>query len=124
MRKLESLIKDLAKANKRLKEVVSLKLTRINRDATIQRFEFCFELAWKTIQAYIREQGLDCKSPKNCLRMAAELDLIEELVDWFAYLEARNLISHTYNEKLANKVYRQARKFPLEIDNLLKTIKR
>ena len=38
--KLNNLIKNLKKANQRLKEVIELKPTRINKDATIQRFEF------------------------------------------------------------------------------------
>ena len=124
MTKLKSLIKNLTKANKRLKEAAGLKPSQINRDATIQRFEFCFELAWKTIQTYVRSQGLECKSPKNCFRVGAELALIKEPKIWFEYMEARNLVAHTYNEKLANKVYRQAIKFPLEIDSLLKGIKK
>ena len=40
MTKLNNLIKNLKKANQRLKEVIELKPTRINKDATIQRFEF------------------------------------------------------------------------------------
>ena len=123
MTKLKSLIKNLTKANKRLKEAVGLKQTRINKDATIQRFEFCFELAWKTIQTYVRDQGLECKSPKNCFRVGAESELIGDPRVWFEYLEARNLIAHAYNEKLADKVYTQAIKLPLEIDNLLQKIK-
>jgi len=123
MTKLKNLIKNLVKANKRLKEAVKLKQTRINKDATIQRFEFCFELAWKTIQAYVRDQGIECKSPKNCFRVGAELDLVKDPKIWFEYLEARNLVVHTYNEKLADRVYRQAIKLPSEIDDLLKKIK-
>ena len=123
MTKLESLIADLTAAIKRLKEAARLKPTPISRDATIQRFEFCFELAWKTIQAYVRDQGLEGKSPKSCLRIAVELGLIANLEDWFGYLEARNLIAHTYNEDLADKVYNTAVKFPVEIDKLLKNIK-
>ena len=45
MTKLENLIKDLTKANERLKEAIGLEPTRIHKDATIQRFEFTFELA-------------------------------------------------------------------------------
>lgn len=123
MTKLKNLTKDLTRANKRLKEAGNLKPTQINKDATLQRFEFCFELSWKLIQAYVKDQGLECRSPKNCFRLGAELELIKDPKVWFKYLEARNLISHTYNEKLANRVYRQAVKFPLEIDNLLKQIK-
>lgn len=123
MTKLQSLIKDLSKANKRLKEAVRLKPTRINKDATIQRFEFCFELTWKTIQAYVRDQGLECKSPKNCFRVGAKLEVIGDPKIWFEYLEAKNLVAHTYNEKLADKVYHQAIKLPSKIDNLLQKIK-
>ncbi len=122
MTKSESLIKDLKKANQRLKEATEAKPTRMNRDATIQRFEFTFELAWKTIQEYVRDQGLDCKSPKNCIREGGRLELIENVEKWFKFLDNRNLIAHTYNEKLANKVYRKALKFPQEIDGLLESL--
>ncbi|MGB9706468.1 MAG: nucleotidyltransferase substrate binding protein [Microgenomates group bacterium] len=47
MTKLESQYQDLQKAYLRLKEAVALPPTIINRDATIQRFEFTFELCWK-----------------------------------------------------------------------------
>ena len=122
MTKLENLIKNLKKANQRLKESVSLKPTRINKDASIQRFEFTFELSWKTIQFYIKDQGLDCKSPKSCMREGARLEIIENLKNWFEYLKARNFIAHTYNEKLADKVYREAKKFPREVNNLLRKL--
>lgn len=120
MTKLENLKEDLSKANKRLKEASELEPTRIYKDATIQRFEFTFELAWETMQEYIRDQGFDCKSPKSCFRTAAEIDLIKNIEIWFEYLKARNLITHTYNEKLSDEVYNKAIKFSAEVDNLLK----
>ena len=122
MSKLENLIKNLSEANQRLKEAVAAEPTRMNKDATIQRFEFCFELSWKTIQEYIRDQGFDCKSPKNCIREAARLEIIDNLENWFEFLDKRNLIAHTYNESLANEVYKSAISFPSEIDKLLKKI--
>lgn len=120
--KLANLIQDLRKANQRLKEAVKARPTRMNKDATIQRFEFCFELTWKTIQAYIRDQGLDCKSPKNCLREAVRLELIKNIKKWFKLLDNRNLIAHTYNEKLADRIYKATKELPPEIDNLLKNL--
>jgi len=122
MTELESLIKNLKKANQRLKEMIELSSTRINKDATIQRFEFTFELAWKTIRAFVRDQGFDCNSPKSCIREAGRLEIIEEVEKWFKFLDNRNLIAHTYNAKMANKIYRQALKFPREIDKLLEKI--
>jgi len=120
MTKLENLREDLSEASQRLKEASELESTRIHKDATIQRFEFTFELAWKTMQEYIRDQGLDCKSPKSCFGTAAEIGLIKDLEIWFEYLKARNFIAHTYNEKLADEVYSKAIKFCAEVDNLLK----
>jgi len=123
MSKFQNLIEDLEKANQRLKEAVLLESTRIHKDATIQRFEFTFELAWKTIQEYIGNQGLDCKSPKNCLREAGRLEIIDDVEKWFKFLDNRNLIAHTYNEEIADKIYQQAIQFPPEVDSLLKKIK-
>lgn len=122
MTKLQSLIEDLRKAHQRLREATKAKPTRMNKDATIQRFEFAFELAWKTIQEYIRDQGFDCKSPKNCIREGARLEIIDNPEIWFKFLDYRNLISHTYNEKTADKIYKEAVKFPKEVDKLLKKI--
>lgn len=123
MTKLENLTKDFKKANKRLKEACKSKPTRMNKDATIQRFEFTFELAWKTIQEYIKDQGFDCKSPKNCIREGARLEIIDNPEDWFEFLRKRNLIAHTYNEKLADKIYKKALKFPKEVNKLLEKLK-
>ncbi len=122
MNKTENLVKELKKANQRLKEMVSLEDTRINKDATIQRFEFSFELAWKTMQSYIRDEGFDCKSPKSCMREAARLGMINDPEKWFCFLDERNLIAHTYNEELADKVYQQALKFPKEVNELLEKL--
>ena len=119
MTKLQNLREDLIKAGRRLKEASELEPTRIHKDATIQRFEFTFELAWKTMQEYIKDQGFDCKSPKSCFRKAAEIGLIENVETWFEYLKARNFIAHTYNEKLSDEVYNKAVKFHKEVGRLL-----
>ncbi len=119
---LQILIKNLKKANSRLKEATKAPPTQLNKDATLQRFEFTFELSWKTIQAYMRDQGLDCLSPKSCIREAARLGLIENPKTWLEFLEARNLIAHTYNQRVANKIYKKALKFPQEVENLLKNL--
>jgi len=120
MTELKSLIKDLKKVGQRLKEAVRARPTRMNKDATIQRFEFTFELAWKTIQAYVIDQGFDCNSPKSCIREGARLEIIDNPEIWFEYLKARNLIAHTYNEKMADKIYKKSLTFPKEVDKLLK----
>ena len=37
-------------------------------DATIQRFEFCFELAWKLMKTVLEYEGIDVNSPRSCIR--------------------------------------------------------
>lgn len=54
----------------RFKEALSAPETGPNRDASIQHFEFCFELAWKVIQEKSRAEWLDCYSPKSCMKLA------------------------------------------------------
>ncbi|MBI3194872.1 MAG: nucleotidyltransferase substrate binding protein [Ignavibacteriae bacterium] len=43
-----------------LKELTIVKdFSEIEIDATIQRFEVAYELAWKTLQDFLEEQGYD-----------------------------------------------------------------
>ncbi len=120
--KKDALIKNFTKALKALKEAISLAPTRINKDATIQRFEFCFELSWKSAQEFLKDQGIICKSPKDCFRRAADYGLIKSPKPWFEFLEARNLVAHTYNEKMADRIYKKAIKFPKAAEKLLKNL--
>ena len=61
------------KAMDRLREG-SLKMDVLDdlaRDGLIQRFEFTFELAWKTLKSCFEEEGLmGLNSPKTVLREA------------------------------------------------------
>ena len=42
----------------------------IVRDAAIQRFEFTFELVWKTLQLYLEHEGLESSGPRAVLKRA------------------------------------------------------
>ena len=91
----------------KLKEGV-LKLDNSNdllRDGLIQRFEFTFELAWKTLQACFEDEGLTgLNSPKTVLREAFSAGLIKDDELWLEMLNDRNSTAHIYSEKLAIEI--------------------
>jgi nucleotidyltransferase substrate binding protein (TIGR01987 family) len=93
----------------------------LERDGVIQRFEYTFELCWKSIRKLLLSQGRNevSGSPKPLLRDALEEGLIDNLELWFNFLEARNHIAHTYNEKQAQQVYQYAQSFAPHAEALL-----
>ncbi|MGA7979219.1 MAG: nucleotidyltransferase substrate binding protein [Chromatiaceae bacterium] len=95
----------LGKALTRLDEALALAETDVTRDAAIQRFEFCYELAWKAVREALVHQGLSCTSPRGCLRDAFKQGWVADETTWLTALEDRNLTSHTYDEALARAIY-------------------
>lgn len=92
------------KALARMDEVVTLwhsrKLSDLERDGMIQRFEYTQELAWKLLKNYIEYQGeAQLGGSRDTIRQAFRLGLIENSEPWFDMLESRNLTSHVYDEE-------------------------
>lgn len=79
----------------------------LERDGVIQRFEYTFELCWKSIRRCLLFLGRAevSASPRPLLRDALTEHLIDDIEAWFAYLEARNLTSHIYHREQAEKVF-------------------
>lgn len=93
------------------------------RDACIQRFEFTFELAWKSLKRILSYRGVEVNSPRQTFRYAAKEGLISDPEHWFVFLEKRNLTTHTYNQSSANEIYRSLDDFYVEVENLLRRMK-
>ncbi|MBN1960395.1 MAG: nucleotidyltransferase substrate binding protein [Deltaproteobacteria bacterium] len=104
-RRLFERIAEYKKALARLQQALQEPENELIRDAVIQRFEFTFELAWKTIKLYLEFQNIEVRSPRDTLREALKLGLIDDGNVWSLLLEKRNLTSHTYDENLAIEVY-------------------
>lgn len=81
----------------------------IVRDAVIQRFEYCFELAWKYVAVYLQEKSgvvPEQHSPNYIFRKACFVGLISEAETSQALLMVidRNKMSHTYKEEVADYI--------------------
>lgn len=79
------------------------------RDATIQRFEYSFELCWKTVKIYLAEQyGEASLSPKESFRLLGkhhELTM-EEVEQCLKMVDDRNRTTHTYDEQFIAALYK------------------
>lgn len=110
MKKVKFLLQ-LKDANLRLEEALQESMDNpLAIDGTIQRFEFCFELSWKTLKIYLEEDGILCNSPKSCLKEAYTAQIIFDEAGWLELLEARNLTVHVYDQKMAEKIYSSIKK--------------
>lgn len=96
-----------------------------DRAAIIQAFEFCYELAWKTVKKVLEIQGLDLvqNSPKGIFREAAINGLIDDPKLWFEFIKSRNLTAHTYQEEVSINVYSKMDEFRDEMEKLLPKIR-
>ena len=104
--KFDNLLRQLKDAYARFEEVMQKKKTMIIRDSAIQRFEFTFELIWKTLKAYLQKQGAkELFFPRDVLKSAYQAKLIEDNPQWLKMLETRNLTSHLYKESMAEQAY-------------------
>ena len=93
-----------------LKEILNTPYTVVVRDATIQRFEYTFELCWKTFSLYLQEiHGIICRSPKKCFREGLSLELYDETTTeiLLKMVDHRNQTVHIYNELIAEEIYQQ-----------------
>ena len=93
------------KALNQLEKALKQPKSEYMRDAVIQRFEFTYELAWKTIKAYLSTLDLTVLSPKDALKIAYQQGLITDAAAWSELHVKRNLTSHTYDEILADEIY-------------------
>jgi nucleotidyltransferase substrate binding protein (TIGR01987 family) len=74
-------------------------LNQLEKEGVIQRFEYCFELAWKTMKDYMEASGIvvDVVMPRQVIKDAFAAKVLNDGATWIAMLDHRNLLSHTYN---------------------------
>ncbi len=74
-------------------------LNQLEREGVIQRFEYCFELAWKTAKDYLEFGGIVFPevSPRKVLKEAVAAGIVADGQVWIDMLTHRNLLSHTYD---------------------------
>ena len=73
-------------------------LSRLEQEGLIKRFEYTFELAWKTTKDYLEAKGVSVTYPRDVLKQAFQSGLVRDGEAWLEMLESRNTMAHTYDE--------------------------
>lgn len=121
--KLDRSLLNLKKAISRFSEALQEPESSIVMDATIQRFEFTYELMWKTLKIFIEDvHGIRTVSPRQVFKEAYALSIIEQEDVFMDMIKSRNLLSHTYNEQQAIVVYKECPLYLSAIKDVYKQI--
>jgi len=82
-------------------------MSDLEKEGVIQRFEYTFELAWKTLKDYLIFNGVsfDQITPKSVIKQAFAAKIIADGQLWIDMLEQRNLMSHTYSNESFESIF-------------------
>lgn len=76
-------------------------LSDLEKEGLIQRFEYTFELAWKTLKDYLEYSGVSLAegTPRSVIKEAFAARIVEDGQLWIDMLDHRNLMSHAYDKE-------------------------
>ncbi|OGL87704.1 hypothetical protein A3I42_01760 [Candidatus Uhrbacteria bacterium RIFCSPLOWO2_02_FULL_49_11] len=109
-----------------LEEALREEKTEMNRDATIQRFEYTAETFWKILKAYLEEQEkVEAATPKRVIREARHVGVLseEDAEIGLQMIEDRNQSTHLYSEVTANEIYERIPQYAVLIRRTVEWIR-
>ena len=90
----------------------------------IQRFEYTFELSWKTASKVLEMHGITSLTPRSIFRDLAKASWLDEPELWLLFLESRNEVSHMYKEEVAKTIFSRIPTFVKQCDKLISMLDR
>jgi nucleotidyltransferase substrate binding protein (TIGR01987 family) len=80
--------------------------SNLEKEGTIQRFEFTHELAWKVMKDYLEYEGImGIIGSRSATREAFNKGLITNGQTWMDMIESRNKTVHTYLGEILETEY-------------------
>lgn len=93
----------------KLQKAVELvgKLTDLEKEGTVHRFEFTHELAWKVMKDFLEYEGISgITGSRSATREAFNKGLISHGNSWMKMIVSRNKTVHTYMEIILEQEYK------------------
>lgn len=84
------------------------------RDATIKRFEYSYELCWKTSKVFLKEaKGEIVIGPKECFKTLGKHGFLspEEIEKLLNMVDDRNETTHAYGETFVQGLYPRIKEY-------------
>lgn len=116
-------IAPLLKAQKVLEEALENAQSDLEKTGAIKAFEFCYELAWKTLKKVLYKKGIEANNPRDVFREAAISGLIDNPKNWFDFIEKRNLTVYTYDADYLHDLYEFLPEFADSLNQLTSFLK-
>ncbi len=109
MNRFQERLKDYKNAVDRLEEALQETESEIVIDGVLHRFEFTFELAWKTVKEALEYLGLVDKtgSPRENIQIGFRHGIIEDGEKWIEIMLSRNALAHLYDERSSREIYQK-----------------
>lgn len=88
----------------------------LEKEGTVQRFEFTHELAWTVMKDFLLDKGLlGIIGSKDATRLAFQNGIIEDGQVWMDMIDSRNRTVNTYHENILEVEYHKIKYiyFPL-----------
>ena len=100
---------NFTKAYGQLLEFLELaELNKFEKQGLIKAFEYTFELAWKTLQDLLKDEGYkNVVGPRSVIEQSFQVGYILDGEGWMEMLSRRNEASHTYQEEVAERIAAQ-----------------
>ena len=85
----------------------SEEIDEFRRDSVVKRFEFTFELCWKTLKLYLEESGLGIfNTPRDVFKESFRAGILNDGDVFLAMINDRNLTVHMYDEGIAAEIFK------------------
>ena len=127
MQRFENYKKALTQLKEAIELIKTRKLSNLEKQGTIQAFEYTHELAWKLLKDFLEYKGnTDIYGSKDAVRNAFKLGILENGEIWMQMIKSRNITSHTYDEYTADEIillikdiyFDEFEKFEKKMENL------
>jgi nucleotidyltransferase substrate binding protein (TIGR01987 family) len=98
------------------------------RDACIQRFEYCYDLATKMIKRHLKlteddPSGVEAMTAQERIRRAYDVGILQNSWDkWWEFRDDRAATSHGYNMDRAIEIVAKIPVFCTEVDHLVASL--